>query len=126
MEEARQIRTLVLDTNVLISSLIRSEGTTRVSLTILLHDENCKVLAPADVVEEPRAHAQEIVNKTGISKPLPEETVDRLLQNVELEPISSYRNELHWHFRAKASYCLALFQRISPARPKCLWLLHRR
>jgi predicted nucleic acid-binding protein len=40
VEEAKAIRTLILDTNVLISSWVRSEGITRVSLTILLHDEN--------------------------------------------------------------------------------------
>ena len=45
MEEAKAIRTLVLDTNVLIFSLVRSEGITRVSLAILLHDDNCEVTA---------------------------------------------------------------------------------
>ncbi len=76
MEEAKVIRTLILDTNVLISSLVRSEGITRVSLTILLHDENCEVLAPADVAEELRVHAQEICHKAGITLPLLEETMD--------------------------------------------------
>ena len=95
MEEAKAIRTLILDTNVLISSLVRSEGITRVSLTILLHDENCEVLAPADVVEELRAHAQEICHKAGFTLPLLEETMDRLFVNVELAPLSSYQNELH-------------------------------
>lgn len=95
MEEAKLIRTLVLDTNVLISSLIRSEGITRVSLTILLHDENCEVLSPADIVEELRAHALEICHKASITRPLLEETLDRLLQNVQLAPLSSYQNKLH-------------------------------
>lgn len=95
MEEAKAIRTLILDTNVLISSLVRSEGITRVSLTILLHDETCKVLAPADVIEELRVHAKEISHKAGITRPLLEETLERLLENVQLAPLSSYQNELH-------------------------------
>lgn len=95
MEEDKTIRTLILDTNVLISSLVRSEGITRVSLTILLHDEKCEVLAPADVVEELRAHAQEVCQKAGITRPLLEATLDQLIENVELAPFSSYQNELH-------------------------------
>jgi predicted nucleic acid-binding protein len=94
MEEAKAILTLILDTIVLISSLVRSEGITRVSLTILLHDENCKVSAPADVIEELRAHAQEISHKGSIIRSLLEETLERLLENVQLAPVSSYRNEL--------------------------------
>lgn len=95
MEEAKPILTLILDTNVLISSLVRSEGITRASLTILLHDKNCEVLAPADVVEELRAHTQEICHKARITRPLLEETLDRLLENIELAPLSSYQSELH-------------------------------
>lgn len=94
MEEAKAIRTLILDTNVLISSLVRSEGITRVSLTILLHDENCEVLAPADLVEELRTHAQEICHKASITRSLLEETLDRLLENVGLALLSSYRRKL--------------------------------
>ena len=95
MEEAKPIHTSILDTNVLISSLVRSEGITRVSLTILLHDENCEILAPADVVQELRAHTQEICHKAGITRPLLEATLDRLLENVKLTPLSSYQKELH-------------------------------
>jgi len=94
VEEAKAIRTLILDTNVLISSLVRLEGITRVSLTILLHDENCEVLAPADLVEELRTHAQEICHKASITRSLLEETLDRLLENVELALLSSYRRKL--------------------------------
>jgi len=94
VEEAKTIRTLILDTNVLISSLVRSEGITRASLTILIHDENCEVLAPAEVVEELSTHAQEISHKGNITRSLLEETLERLLENVQLAPLSSYRNEL--------------------------------
>ena len=94
MEEAKSILTLILDTNVLFSSLVRSEGITRVSLTILFHDENCEVLAPADMVEELRIHAHEICDKAAITRPLLEDTLDRLLENVELAPLSAYRNVL--------------------------------
>ena len=73
MEEAKSIHTLILDTNVLISSFVRSEGITRASLTILLHDERYEIIAPADVVEELRAHAQEICRKAGITQRLLEE-----------------------------------------------------
>jgi len=95
MEEAKAIRTLVLDTNVLIFSLVRSEGITRVSLAILLHDDNCEVTAPASVVEELIAHSQEICDKAAITRPLLEETLNRLLVDITLAPLSSYQRKLH-------------------------------
>lgn len=95
MEEAKAIRTLILDTNVLISSLVRSEGVTRIGLTILLHHWNYEVLAPAAVVEEVRAHAQEICHKANITQPLLDEALNRVLENVNLVPVSSYRDEFH-------------------------------
>ena len=94
MEEAKTIRTLILDTNVLISSLVRSEGVTRTSLTILLHDENCNVSAPADVVEELKKHIEEICDKSGIARPLLDTALDHLLAHVDLVPASLYENEL--------------------------------
>jgi predicted nucleic acid-binding protein len=93
VEEAKAIRTLILDTNVLISSLVRSEGVTRIGLTILLHDGNYEVLAPAAVVEEVRAHAQEICRKANITQPLLDEAFDRVLENVKLVTVASYRGE---------------------------------
>ncbi len=94
MEEAKAIRTLILDTNVLISSLVRSEGITRVSLTILLHDENCQLIAPAEVVEEISTHAQDVCDKAGITRPLLDDTLNRLLENIDLAPSSSYQDKL--------------------------------
>ena len=93
MEEAKAIHTLILDTNVLISSLIREEGITRTCLTILLHDENCHILTPADVVSELRTRTSEICNKAGIPQPLLQDTLDGLLERIELTPASSYENE---------------------------------
>jgi predicted nucleic acid-binding protein len=94
VEEAKAIRTLILDTNVLISSLVRSEGTTRVSLTILLHDQNCQLIAPAEVVEEISTHAQDVCDKAGIARPLLDDTLNRLMENIDLAPSSSYQDKL--------------------------------
>ena len=95
MEEAKTIRTLVLDTNVLISSLVKSEGITRHSHTILLPDQNCKVQAPAEVIQELRKYADEICDKASITKSLFEETLDRLLENIHLVPAPLYEYKLH-------------------------------
>jgi len=95
VEEAKTIRTLVLDANVLISSLVRSEGITRTSLTILLHNDDCTVTAPVDVVEELKEHVEEICDKSGIARPLLEDALDRLLENIDLAPASLYEQELH-------------------------------
>jgi predicted nucleic acid-binding protein len=46
------------------------------------------------VVEELRRHTQEICNKAGIARPLLEDTLNRLLENIDLAPVSLYENEL--------------------------------
>lgn len=94
VEEAKVIRSLILDTNVLIASLVRSEGITRASLTILIHHENCRVLAQADLVEELKKHSQEICNKAGLTRPLLEDMLAQLLENIDLAPVSLYENKL--------------------------------
>jgi len=94
VEEAKAIRTLILDTNVVISSLVKSEGITRASLTILLHDENCQVTAPAEVAEELKNHMEEISSRSGIAQPLLEEVLGQLMKKIDLAPASLYENKL--------------------------------
>jgi putative PIN family toxin of toxin-antitoxin system len=94
LEEAKPIQALVLDTNILISSLVRSKGITRVSVTILLHDENHKAVAPAEVIQELKDHAQDICGKAGITQQNLERALDQLLENVELVPLSVYGSRL--------------------------------
>jgi predicted nucleic acid-binding protein len=78
----------------LISSLVSTEGITRTSLAILLHTDNCEVIAPAELSEELRAHSTEISGKAGLTQQQLEEALDRLLENVELVPLSGYTSEL--------------------------------
>jgi predicted nucleic acid-binding protein len=117
MEEAKAIRTLVLDTNVLISSLVRKEGITRATLSILLHDENCDIMAPAEVVKELRAHAEEICRKAGITQQLLEGALDRLLENVQLAPLLSYQNELEEALQCVRGESDAPFAALALAKP---------
>jgi predicted nucleic acid-binding protein len=74
--------------------LVRSEGITRVSVTILLHDENYKVVAPAEIVQELKDHVQDICSKAGIMKQHLEGVLDQLLENIELVPFSVYGSKL--------------------------------
>jgi len=78
----------------LISSLVSTEGITRTSFAILLHTDNCEVTAPAELSEELRAHSTEISGKAGLTQQQLEEALDRLLENVELVPLSGYTSEL--------------------------------
>lgn len=82
MEEAQPIQTLILDTNVLISSLVRSEGITRASLTILLHREEQEVLVPAEVIQELRAHMKDIAHKARVGRQHLEGAIEQLLARV--------------------------------------------
>jgi predicted nucleic acid-binding protein len=79
LEEAKRIQALIIDMNVLISPLVRSEGITRVSVTIPLHDDNHKAMAPAEVIQELKEHLPHICSKTGIAKPHLEKALDQLL-----------------------------------------------
>lgn len=78
----------------MISSLVSTEGITRTSLAILLHTDNCEVIAPAELSEELRAHSTEISRKAGLTQQQFEEALDRLLENVELVPLSGYISDL--------------------------------
>lgn len=73
---------------------MRTEGITRTSLAILLHTDNCEVIAPAELSEELRAHSIEISGKAGLTQHQLEEALDRLLENVELVPLSGYTGHL--------------------------------
>lgn len=46
------------------------------------------------MVEEVRAHSKEISKRAGVATPLLEETLDQLLQNIDLAPLSSYESKL--------------------------------
>lgn len=74
--------------------MVRSEGITRVSVTILLHDENYEVVAPAEVVQELKDHVQDICSKAGITQQHLEGALDQLLENIELVPFSTYDSKL--------------------------------
>ena len=78
----------------MISSLVSTEGITRTSLAILLHTDNCEVVAPAELSEELRAHSTEISAKAGLTHQQLEEALDRLLENVEFVPLSGYNSSL--------------------------------
>jgi len=73
---------------------VSTEGITRTSLAILLHTDNCEVIAPAELSEELRAHSTEISRKAGLTQQQFEEALDRLLENVELVPLSGYISDL--------------------------------
>jgi predicted nucleic acid-binding protein len=79
----------------LISSLVRSEGITRVNITILLHDATQKVVAPAELIQELRAHTNEFCRKSSITLQHLERALNQLLENVELVQLSAYRSKLH-------------------------------
>ena len=52
-------------------------------------------MAPAEVIQELKDHAQDICSKAGIRQQHLQRALDQLLQNVELVPLSVYSSKLH-------------------------------
>lgn len=53
------------------------------------------VVAPGEVIEELKGHAQDICSKAGITQQHLEKALDQLFENVELVPLSVYGSKLH-------------------------------
>lgn len=65
MEKNKEkIRRIIVDTNVIISSLVKSEGITRAALLLLSKQSSVKLLTPKIFYQEIKFHLGEIARKT--------------------------------------------------------------
>ena len=84
MEESQENpKSMIINSNILFSSLIKEEGFTRAVLLFLKDNEKIKFLIPMIVVSEFKLHVGEIARKSRLSIKDVILSSDKLLENVE-------------------------------------------
>jgi len=82
-ENQERPKNIIINSNILFSSLIKEEGFTRATLLFLKEDASLKFLIPKKVIEEFGMHLGEISRKAGLSIRDIRFGFDKLLENVE-------------------------------------------
>lgn len=77
-------RNLVIDTNVIISSLIKTEGVTRIVFLLLVSNPSNKVMCPEFAVREIKNHEDEIARRAHMNSKLLRTALDELFKNIEI------------------------------------------
>jgi len=89
-----EIINVILDTNVIISSLVKSEGVTRASLILMLTNPSVKFYIPELVFREIEKHSFEIARKSKIETALLSKALNEILKNVTRVPENEFMDKL--------------------------------
>lgn len=93
-EDEKEAGTLVIDTNVLISAMIRSEGITRVALLFLANNPSNSLICPEIVATELKKHYAEIARRAGVPSKLVRTGLDELLTKIRSVDESEFSAEI--------------------------------
>jgi len=95
MEESKEnTRAVVINSNILFSSLIKEEGFTRAVFLFLKGSMGIKLMIPSTVVGEFKAHIGEIARKSGLSFNDVSKIFENLIENVEKVGESGLKEEV--------------------------------
>jgi predicted nucleic acid-binding protein len=95
MEETqKRVETIVLNSNILFSSLIKEEGFTRAVLLFLKETMGLKFLIPEKVVQEFETHIGEIARKSGMDTKQIRFIFEKLLEKVEIIKEENIKEEI--------------------------------
>jgi len=90
----RKYKNLILDTNVVFSSLVKSEGVTRAAIFLLFSDPKIRVYSPETIIKEIRKHYQTLGRKTGMSAKLISMAIEEIFKNVKVVKEASFRKQI--------------------------------
>lgn len=82
-KDIKEIKSIIIDTNVLFSSLIKEEGYTQAILSILLSQKDIKILVPNSIKEEISLHIHEISRKSGLPVKVIGELIGKFFKYVD-------------------------------------------
>jgi len=89
-EDEKEARALVVDTNVLISAMMRSEGITRIAFLFLANDPSNRMLCPRIVTEEIERNYAEIARRAHAPPKLIRAGLDELLTRMTMVDESEF------------------------------------
>ncbi len=82
-ETVKKPKSIVLDTNILISSLVKQEGYTQALLSIILAQKSIRVTVPRSIKSEIESHRHEISRKSGLPLSVLKGVIDKMFVNIE-------------------------------------------
>lgn len=89
-----EIKSIVIDTNVLFSSLIRNEGHTQAILAILLTQRDIQILVPYTIKKELMHHRSEISRKSGLPINIIGEMLKKFFNHVNTVKEEEFEKEI--------------------------------
>ncbi len=83
MEKNEKIK-IVVDTNVIFSALVKTEGITRLAISLLKQIKNIEIIAPREIINEIKIHRFEIARKAGINQKIFGYFLDAILKGIKI------------------------------------------
>lgn len=93
-EDKEEIGNLVIDTNVIIASLIKSEGLTRAALVMLSRQPSVRMFMPKIFREEVSQHSDEIARKARLDSKILKLNLEELLKNITVVDEVEFKEEM--------------------------------
>jgi len=87
-------RNLILDTNIIFSSLVKSEGVTRAAIFLLFSNSRVKVYSPETIIGEIRRHYQTLGRKMRMNMKLLPMSVEEIVKNIKLVKEASFKKQI--------------------------------
>ena len=93
-EGVEKAQSIIIDTNVIFSSLVKREGYTQAVLSILLSQKDIKILVPSTIKTEILTHIHEISKKSGLPEPLLRNFLTVILRDMKVVDEALYREDI--------------------------------
>jgi len=97
-EDNEKVKSVILDTNIILSSLVKEEGFTQAVLAILLSQKDIKLYIPSIAKEEIKLHLPEISRKSNLPNRVITDVLNMIFDNIETVKEESFKNEIQKAF----------------------------
>ncbi len=92
-QDGKKAEHIVIDANIILSSLLRHEGYTQAVLSILLCSGDVKVIAPSEVIKEIERHRHEISRRSGLPSGVVTNSLRLILRCIKQVSEDEFRDE---------------------------------
>lgn len=93
-ENSKKIEYIVIDANIVLSSLLRHEGYTQAVLSILLCSRDLKVVAPSEIIKEIEKHLYEISRRSKLPFGVVRNSLKLILKCIKSVREDEFRDEI--------------------------------
>ena len=93
-KNSKKITHIVIDADIVLSSLLREEGYTQAVLSILLCNEDLNVIAPSEIINQIERHLHEISKRSRLPFKIVRDSLRRILENIKPVEEKEFRDEI--------------------------------